>query len=295
LIKIISKFFRNKDIIKNEITFVHHEPRIFNIGDYLCSPKHYFYFINPINNLYIIGGGIFPSFARKYLKKNNLKKNQVILWGIGESNSKNFIPQKLKMDKGFLQVGIRDILSVEQEYFLPCVSCLHPMLDLNILGKGTVLFLNADIEVTINIDSNFYQKLLDKKNWSIAFNNCTEEQIIDIFQNNQHIITNSYHAAYWGLLSGHNVTLLGYSSKFTSLLKIFNLDDNLLIKITRGDNNSILEVLENIDYLDNSYKLTDAKLVLKEFRNKNINFINKLKEKSIITDFKLIKDVYNAK
>ena len=54
---------------------------------------------------------------------------------------------------------------------------------------------------------------------------------VDIFQNNQHIITNSYHAAYWGLLSGHNVTLLGYSSKFTSLLKIFNLDDNLLIKI----------------------------------------------------------------
>ena len=295
MIKIISKFFRNKNIIKKEITFVHHKPQIFNIGDYLCSPKHYFYFINPINNLYIIGGGIYPSFARKYLKKNNLKKDQVILWGIGESNSKNFIPQKLKMDKDFLQVGIRDVISVEQEYFLPCVSCLHPILDLEILGRGTVLFLNADIEVTTNTDSNFYQELLDKNNWSIAFNNCTEEELIDILQNNQHIITNSYHGAYWGLLSGHNVTLLGYSSKFSSLLKIFNLDDNLLIKITRGDNSSILEVLKNINNLDNSYKLVDSKLVLKEFRNKNIDFINSLKEKSIISDFKLIKDVYNEK
>ena len=53
--------------------------------------------------------------------------------------------------------------------------------------------------------------------------------------------------------------------------------------------------LENINNLENSYKLVDSKSVLKEFRNKNIDFINSLKEKSIISDFKLIKDDYNAK
>lgn len=110
------------------------------------------------------------------------------------------------------------------------------------------------------------------------FNNCTEEQLIDILQNNQHIITNSYHAAYWGLLSGHNVTLLGYSSKFSSLLNIFNLDDNLLIKVIKGDNKLTLKALENINNLENSYKLVDSKSVLKEFRNKNIDFINSLKK-----------------
>lgn len=78
--------------------------------------------------------GGYTLLLQKNIWKNNLKKNQVILWGIGESNSKNFIPQKLKMDKDFLQVGIRDVISVEQEYFLPCVSCLHPILDLEILG-----------------------------------------------------------------------------------------------------------------------------------------------------------------
>ena len=170
----IKNILFNKNNLRKDIEFVHHKPKIYNISDDFCSPKHYFKFENPINNLTIIGGGIYPLLAKKYIKKNNLRRNQIVLWGIGESNSKNSNIEKLVIDKNFIQIGVRDISSVSKEYFLPCVSCLNKMLDLPILKNNTVVFLNRDIDVTDIIDDEFKEVLLNKQ-WNLVFNNCNYE------------------------------------------------------------------------------------------------------------------------
>lgn len=283
----IKNILFNKNNLRKDIEFVHHKPKIYNIGDDFCSPKHYFKFENPINNLTIIGGGIYPLLAKKYIKKNNLRRNQIVLWGIGESNSKNSNIEKLFIDKNFIQIGVRDISSVSKEYFLPCVSCLDKMLDLPILKNNTVVFLNRDIDVTNIIDDELKKVLLNKQ-WNLAFNNCNYDDFKDLLQNNNHIITNSYHGAYWGLLSGHYVTIIGYSTKFISLLKMFNFDETYLIKVKRGDNELILNALCSIDNLENAYKLDNSKLILDSFRELNVRFANELINKSIIENYQLI-------
>jgi len=61
-----SNFIKNiKFPRENGITFIHNNPKIFNIGDYLCLQIHYFKFKNPIKNLTIVGGRV-----RNYEKRN---------------------------------------------------------------------------------------------------------------------------------------------------------------------------------------------------------------------------------
>ena len=278
---------KKKDIYPKEdgITFMHHQPLIFNIGDYLCSPRHYFKFTNPIEDLVIVGGGVFAGFAKKRLKKNDLKIHKSILWAIGESQKDEFDQQKKITNLPFLHWGLRDLDRVTDEHFLPCVSCLHPMLDIDISGSGTVLFLNADVDVTSNDNRKNYTALAEERGWNIVFNNCSEKEMEQILSGHKHIITNSYHGAYWGLLTGHNVTLFGYSSKFSSLLRGFGLNDTQLIRIERGSGKALLDAIKMVNDDSKSIKLNNHKKVLNDFRKKNIAFANDLVKKGIISGF----------
>ena len=184
------------------IVFIHKSPRVFNIGDYLCSPRHYIKFYKPINDLIIIGGGAFPNFAIDFINKNYINIHKSILWAVGNSEKKFTYQVEKVSSLPYLQWGVRDIDSVSLEHFLPCVSCLHPMLDEKIVDSGTLLFLNKNSKVSSSEYIQFYKNLAKKRNWNILFNNCSEKDIIDALKKNTHIITNSYHGAYWGLLSG---------------------------------------------------------------------------------------------
>jgi polysaccharide pyruvyl transferase WcaK-like protein len=62
---------------------------------------------------------------------------------------------------------------------------------------------------------------------------------MEAFATVRRLVTNSYHVAYWGLLSGRPVTLIGYSSKFTSLMRLLHLDPTALIPYTRGDGDAL--------------------------------------------------------
>lgn len=278
---------KNKDIypIEDGITFVHHQPLIFNIGDYLCSPRHYFKFKNPIEDLVIVGGGVFAGFAKKRLKKNDFKIQKSILWAIGESQKDEFNTKKKITNLPFLQWGLRDIDRVIDNHFLPCVSCLHPMLDIDTSDNGTVLFLNADIDVTSVDNRQNYTALAEERGWNIFFNNCTEKEMEQILSAHRHIITNSYHGAYWGLLTGHDVTLLGYSSKFSSLLRGFGLSDAHLIRIERGSGKGLFDAIKAVTDDSKAIKLNNHKKILNEFRKKNIAFADNLIKNGIISTF----------
>lgn len=70
---------------ENGIRFFHHNPPRGNIGDYLCSPRHYFEFDPAISGLNIIGGGVYVDMGVRFIKKHGLDPAHTILWGVGES------------------------------------------------------------------------------------------------------------------------------------------------------------------------------------------------------------------
>lgn len=274
---------------ENTIRFIHHEPSRGNIGDFLCSPRHYLSFTSNIKSLSIIGGGVFAQFALPKLKKEKISPSSCILWGVGISNRDIMnIPPKVDT-LPYLAWGVRDkdILDSEEK-FLPCVSCLHPMLDTAISkDAGILLFLNADPKVTNPEAISKCQKISSTKNWTLLFNNCSEKEFTTEFSKSKHIITNSYHGAYWGLLSGKKVTLMGYSSKFVSLLSNFGYTKKDLKQVSRGDAEPLIQALNEINPEKEFLQLDSPLNTLNLFRKINIEFADRLIKNDIISEYHL--------
>ena len=88
-----------------------------------------------------------------------------------------------------------------------------------------------------------------------------------------------------GYCQGNKVTLLGYSSKFVSLLKIFGFDGSELIRIKKGDGEILLNSLESIIDDSKSVKLVEHKNTLNNFRNINLSFAEALVSKGTIKNY----------
>ena len=267
---------------ENGITFLHKHPETFNLGDYLCTPRHYFSFTPAINNLVIAGGGALAEFGIKDLKKYNFKPSSAVLWGSGLSIQVHKNQSAFAKNLPYLAWGIRDIDRTDDAHFLPCVSCLHPMLDQAAAETGTLLFLNADPRVTSQQQIQEYQDLAKQNDWNLVFNSCSEEEMASALQTSKHIITNSFHAGYWGLLTGHKVSLVGYSSKFISLLKAFGFDGSQLIPIARGDGKGLIGALEPITDDRFAVELEKPEVYLNDFRQRNLDFAKQLETKGVI-------------
>ncbi|SEA10582.1 hypothetical protein SAMN05660420_01228 [Desulfuromusa kysingii] len=272
--------------VENGITFIHHNPDRGNIGDYLCSPRHYFKFHNPIKDLHIIGGGVFVGLAIDKIRRNNISFEKSVLWGAGQS-LRNFNQQTKSIDDlPYLDWAIRDKKYVlSEKNFVPCCSCLHQMLETPVSTHKTLLFLNADPKVTSSATIDFCNQIAMSKGWEILFNNCTETDIVNSLKYCDHIVTNSYHGSYWGLLSGRKVTMMGYSSKFISLLDLFNFSDKNLIQISRGEASTLIEALEEINDETKAIQLANSVGYLKTFRNLNISFADRLIAHQAFSDY----------
>src|SRR5690606_19836691 len=98
-------------------------PRRGNIGDYLCSPRHYFSFQQPVEDLHVVGGGVFVGFAIESLKKRKIPFDKSVLWGVGQSLRELSAAAGQVSELPFKEWGIRDKDWVAAEHFLPCVSC----------------------------------------------------------------------------------------------------------------------------------------------------------------------------
>lgn len=254
------------------VRFIHQKPKFGNIGDDLCSPKHYFNF-KAKTLVNIFGGGVEDSFYLQKIQQLDLDLKQCILWGVGQSIKNP--PQPHFIEKlPFKYWGLRDIDSVEKN-FLPCVSCLHPMLDLPQQDSKTLIFLNFDKKVT---DQRMFQTIKEKYHqYSVIYNNCDNESFIHKFQQSSHIITNSFHGTYWGLLAGKSVTLIGYSSKFYSLYKMFNLDETKIISVQRCDGEGLLNAIELATQNNHWQQLNDSETIKDKFRKINLQFADQLR------------------
>ena len=267
----------------SNIRFIHQKPKFGNIGDDLCSPKHYFNF-KAKQRVNILGGGVEDSFYFNKIKTLGLNYNHSILWGVGQSIKNPTTPHFIK-ELPFYSWGLRDIDSVHQDNFLPCVSCLHPMLDLPQTDSKTLIFLNFDKKIT---DKNIQKTIQEKyKNYIVLYNNCTLNEFIEAFQNSQSIITNSFHGTYWGLLAGKRITLIGYSSKFYSLYRMFQLNPSFIIKVNRGNGFELIDAIEMAIHNNYWQQLNNALSFKEKFRSINLNFAKRLSSSDLFEKIEL--------
>jgi hypothetical protein len=231
----------------------------YNIGDDFCTPDKYFK-IESENNFCIIGGGAYVDYGLKRLKKLNIDPKKTIAWGLGNSDKK-LIDNKVKT-LPYLEWALRDLDSVTSNKFVPCVSCFNRQIVSEPKGNNTLIFLNANEKVSGNITIS--QPFLT--------NAVSLDDFIRQWSTADKIITNSYHGIYWSLLSGRSVLPFGYSSKFFSVLKMFEKElpqqNYYKIKSKTELNDLLLQSLENPNYIS----IKNSNLFLDRFRSLNYQF-----------------------
>ena len=272
------------------------KPDIYNLGDDLCSPRHYYNFLVQAPTM-VVGGGVFTDFGYRCLQMKSANIN--IIWGFGLSepleikNNESFFKKTFKNIKQTYKRHIavkkyqffssRDPLVVALGYpFVPCPSCFHVITDLPILKKNIGVVINAnpdthgeDVETSLDVLRNKFPDVI------FAANNMTETQAIDFFSSVDRIITNSYHFAYWALLSGRYIDVIAYSTKFKGLLELFNLTTYRSYK--KQDAQSLINHLESALQSPNWIHAADYEVLKKEFRSLNNDFAKNISDLSSLT------------
>lgn len=207
-----------------------------NVGDFYCAPQLYFPEIcntpldifdyqNPdgvkgfiegvnANSLIIGGGGLLNrgSFEKqlKLFKKIAARNKKTVLWGAGHNSKKTSEFGKVNSYNvdvtKFGLAGTRDYTMPGE--FVPCVSCMHEVFDRTYEAKEEVgiLFHTRSFK-----DKALLNRLSEIPH---SFNHTNLEEMVNFIGKHEHIITNSYHAMYWGMILNRKVSVVPNSSKF---------------------------------------------------------------------------------
>ncbi|MEQ3662088.1 MAG: polysaccharide pyruvyl transferase family protein [Flavobacterium sp.] len=237
--QVISSIINSNDLKNNGVINVHGiDDR--NAGDWNCGPHLYFdqlqgksldisgykspdkeitsnYIEKIVNNSLIIGGGGLlnrGSFERQMKMFEDIaqKGKKTVLWGLGhnEKDRRNFGKvNSYNVDTSkFGIVGVRDYNMKEE--WVPCVSCLHPIMD-------TKNPIENEVGVIFHKKTLKNKNLLNKLSHYPSSSNTTKiEDIIDFISKTDTVVTDSYHAMYWSMLLDKKVVALPNSSKFYS-------------------------------------------------------------------------------
>ena len=219
---------------QRRVAFVHHQINE-NLGDKLCTPKLYFKFSRPSrDSTAIVGGGAWEGFGVPAAKQ--IKAKHKVLWGVGVS---------LNADRP--KSGV-DLMALARLYefrstrdpdwasddmpLVPCPSVFHPICELP-PGDKDGIFLNGN-----PASGPSAPEILDtlrRQGFVAGTNFLSEKSFSAAFAQTRRVITNSYHIAYWALLSGRSINPLGYSSKFESLMRLFGLPPSAVISYRKGE------------------------------------------------------------
>ena len=267
------------------VTFVHHNTSmVFNLGDFLCSPRHYFSF-EAVRPVCVIGGGAFNDLATAEARR--VKGRTRVSWAIGRTlgfRDAASPPDRAAVFSLFAVASTRDLQEVgETICFVPCVSVLHPLVETK-PGTAVGLFLSADDQgASLSSKSILEHQSRVRPDLVLGTNAMSEETFIGAFAKTNEVVTNSYHVAYWSLLSGRSVAVLGYSTKFTSLLEAFGLPSEAVYRYSRGDGEGLARLVEKALDERRFVSLPDYRSVRQEFRAVNLRFAERLVSEGIFT------------
>ena len=187
-----------------------------NVGDFWCTPTHYYHFGHhivrdlfeptPEADALIVGGG---KTLRKSIDRINDFADGVkptIVWGSSLSGvNKHSIHYRYFKEIVNL-VGIRDFNLTKHWDFLPCVSCKHTVFDNAREPEHDVVFFkhggkSSGIDFPDHIPT-------------LSNNETTMEEVISFIASGKTVVSNSYHGNYWAMLLGKKVLCLPFNDKF---------------------------------------------------------------------------------
>jgi hypothetical protein len=245
--------------IKKDLSKLH------NIGDLLCTPDNYFEVVSD-SAITVVGGGVWD------IEKMSTESTacNIIVWAAGRSIRYPNIPRPLQKMK-FLSSGFRDLLDIETpSLFLPCVSCLNTKIMQEPMGDKTLVFTNANSRVSSPIDATNSDRLY-------LTNDCSEDEFMSAWMKCDKVITNSYHGIYWSMLSGRSVAPYGYSSKFTNVMAMFDLEIPVENIYTVGSRHIVSRLVN--DLKQRFFKPNEPKL--EQFQQLNLSFAHSLSKVGI--------------
>ena len=255
-----------------------------NLGDLLCSPKSYFHLESDKRTL-IIGGGIQSSYITGK-KRPPEGYDKVVVWGGGLSSE----PKKtLQSDIDGIDIWtIRDRDCVpDDQHWLPCVSCMHPMMDHpaveNVPGRA-LLYINADPVIYSPSALLKSRRIAKEHGLDFCTNRADQEDFFDKWHKCERVVTNSYHGIYWSLLAGKKVSIFGYNYKFRSLISILSLETRV-ITFDKQNRASLIEATRAATVEKDSVSLPDSAAVLTGYRKMQTCFAEILYEEGIISRF----------
>lgn len=249
--------FKKKDLSK-----------LHNIGDLLCTPDNYFE-IESEQNFTIIGGGVWNIEKLS----SDQQSSKTALWAAGRSIRYPSRANSIR-DLNFAEWGIRDKDDlVDKSKFLPCVSCLNSKIISSPKDSNTLVFTNANLQVS---------SAIREKETGVTYltNSCSFDQFIAAWESSSCIMTNSYHGIYWGLLSGREVIPYGYSSKFTNVTRIFDIDFPETQLYSASNTETMLSLMKKNKV---RIQLKSPETWVDSFRDMNLDFaINRLSKIGIL-------------
>ncbi|NBT43027.1 MAG: hypothetical protein EBT20_21685, partial [Alphaproteobacteria bacterium] len=202
------------------IVFALHQCDTTNIGDRSCCPLDYFSFFsesigaairrdvrkfdqNPADvDAIILGGGALGGVAQNIAKAypNSIK----IAWGIGATSPVQApVSSELhyQNSEAFDLYGCRDYGA--SDIFVPCVSCMSPLFDQSFeIAHKTVVFGHSS-KCPLDIQA-------ESLGIPYADNETCKSmhQAMEFLGSGEHVITSSYHGAYWATLLGRKVSMI---------------------------------------------------------------------------------------
>jgi hypothetical protein len=265
------------------VEFLHYGD-LTNVGDYLASPRHYFDFVCKSPAVIVGGGASNNYFAKRAFSKPGVR----VLWGVGQSwpfgtgpSPFGAVMKSMFRRLVYKRASIRDpSLVTSTLQLVPCVSVFNPITEIP-PGQAVSVFVNGNPNVSGNVDVLRQQLARAGHDFEVYANTLPIEDFTSAFARSRTIITNSYHAAYWGLLSGREVHIIGYSSKFTSLAELFGFNPDAIIRMSRGDGVSLAEGVASCANRV-PMRLADARRVRRAFRQMNLDFADSIAEVGIV-------------
>lgn len=295
--KIVSSFRlagqNGQSAAASPVAFLHYRTSVFNLGDYLSSPRHYFRFVPRDGGpkVAVIGGGVFGRYERirDTGKRIGLDTRARVAWGVGLSlkgADGGGVERLAEMAKSFDAVTTRDPNHVSAEVpFCPCSSVLNGIVDIP-PGQHTGVLLNFDPRAS---GQNPLAMLATFPDVVTGVNAVSERDFRRHFARCGRIVTNSYHTAFWGLLSGRAVAVVGFSSKYDSIQSMFRLPKGPR-RYVMGDaislRNAIAAAMAENDFVS----LADAHIWREHFRDLNRQYADRLVARNIFARIEPIID-----
>jgi hypothetical protein len=133
------------------------------------------------------------------------------IWGAGHNGSGETVFEKIKWPKALSKyklVGLRDYHNSSRFQWVPCASCMHPAFDRKYTVKNDVIWFEHKKQMIKDFGQDPIPRFVNTGN--------NIDQTIELLGSANIILTNSYHGAYWGVLLGKKVIIVGgaWSSKF---------------------------------------------------------------------------------